>query len=133
MEAVLDSQGKVQLQHFNLSTTLCTNAIVQDTLPEVGVLISAGPGIDPKLYSVGDYYNLIKGGLDHRGKEIEGLDLEQAQTVINSYFQQGLKVFSVVGKFSCRNPIHEHKLANLFNSKCDFLTQGHMLSGQLNF
>src|SRR6056297_2145676 len=71
MEAVLDSQGKVQLQHFNLSTTLCTNAIVQDTLPEVGVLISAGPGIDPKLYSVGDYYNLIKGGLDHRGKEIE--------------------------------------------------------------
>lgn len=133
MEAVLDSQGKVQFQHFNLSTTLCTNAIVQDTLPEVGVLISAGPGIDPKLYSVGDYYNLIKGGLDHRGKEIEGLDLEQAQTVINSYFQQGLKVFSVVGKFSCRNPIHEHKLANLFNSKCDFLTQGHMLSGQLNF
>ncbi len=133
LEVVLDSQGKVDLQHFNLSTTLCTNAIVQDTLPEVGVLVSAGPGIDPEFYRVGSYYSHIRGGLDHRGKEIEALDLKQAKSVIKEYLKQGLRVFAFISKFSCRNPAHEQQMAKLCANKSDFLTQGHMLSGQLNF
>ncbi|MFW6315080.1 MAG: hydantoinase/oxoprolinase N-terminal domain-containing protein, partial [Desulfohalobiaceae bacterium] len=103
--------GELQLERFNLSTTLCTNAIVQDELAEVGVLVSAGPGIDPANFQVGDNYALVPGGLDHRGSEIQPLDLELARQAIQSFLDKGIQVFSVVSKFSPRNSKHEMQLA----------------------
>ncbi|MFP4629468.1 MAG: hydantoinase/oxoprolinase family protein [Desulfohalobiaceae bacterium] len=125
--------GELQLERFNLSTTLCTNAIVQDELAEVGVLVSAGPGIDPANFQVGDNYALVPGGLDHRGSEIQPLDLELARQAIQSFLDKGIQVFSVVSKFSPRNSKHEMQLADILQEKCSFQTQGHLLSGQLNF
>lgn len=133
LETILEKDTMADLQRFNLSTTLCTNAIVQDELRPVGVLVSAGPGIDPAQYRIGGQYELLAGGLDHRGTEIAALDLSQAETAVQHWLNQGIKVFAVVGKFSPRNPDHEQQLAELLQGKCDFLTQGHTLSGQLNF
>ena len=36
-----------QISHAVLSTTLTTNAIVQEKLPAVGMIVTCGPGIDP--------------------------------------------------------------------------------------
>lgn len=133
LDGVLENQPQLSLEQFNLSTTLCTNAIVQDELASVGVLVSAGPGINPLEYKVGGHYLVVRGGLDHRGTEITPLDLDQAMAGVQEMLDAGLEVFAVVSKFSPRNPSHEQKLASLLEGKCAFLTQGHLLSGQLNF
>jgi N-methylhydantoinase A/oxoprolinase/acetone carboxylase beta subunit len=133
LEQILDGRDAADLERFNLSTTLCTNAIVQEELAQVGVLVTAGPGIDPALYAMGDHYEVLPGGLDHRGTEIQALDLERAGRLIDSLLERGMEVFAVVGKFSPRNPSHEQKIANLLQGRCSFLTQGHIISGQLNF
>jgi len=130
---ILSQEKGVEIERFNLSTTLCTNAIVQDLLEPVGVIVSAGPGIDPHKFSIGNYYEVIPGGLDHRGTEIYPLDISHANKVISNLLDYGVKVFSVVSKFSPRNPVHEEKIAELIQDKADFITLGHKLSGQLNF
>ncbi|WP_027369705.1 hydantoinase/oxoprolinase family protein [Desulfovermiculus halophilus] len=130
---VIKDQDGTKVKRFNLSTTLCTNAIVQGDLEEVGVLVSAGPGIDPEHFRIGSCYSVVPGGLDHRGTELKPLDLEMARSKIAEYIQRGVRIFSLVGKFSPRNPAHENQLAELLGNECTFLTLGHTLSGQLNF
>ena len=133
LEDILRVDPMSELKRFNLSTTLCTNAIVQDELEEVGVLVSAGPGIDPGRFSIGTSYTLISGGLDHRGAEITPLDMDQVNKTVQTCLDQQIKVFSLVGKFSPRNPAHEEQMAAGLEGRCDFMTLGHRLSGQLNF
>jgi len=133
IKEILSQEKKAEIDRFNLSTTLCTNAIVQDQLESVGVLISAGPGIDPGYFKIGDYYEVIPGGLDHRGTEISPIDINYASSVIADFLDQGIKVFAVISKFSPRNPIHEEKIVKLLDKKAEFVTAGHTLSGQLNF
>lgn len=53
---ILSQEKKVNIRRFNLSTTLCTNAIVQDLLEPVGVIVSAGPGINPREFSIGNFF-----------------------------------------------------------------------------
>ncbi|MBU0544095.1 MAG: hydantoinase/oxoprolinase family protein, partial [Proteobacteria bacterium] len=38
------------IKRLVLSTTLITNTVVQNKLPEVGMIVSSGPGIDPEYY-----------------------------------------------------------------------------------
>ncbi len=133
IEEVLKEVKDPEIERFNLSTTLCTNAIVQDELVPVGVLVSAGPGINPWVFKIGEHYEVIEGALDHRGTEIRPLNTKQAQEVISSFLKEGIEVFAIVGKFSPRNPIHEERLASLVGERASFITMGHSLSGQLNF
>jgi len=133
LEAILREHSDLDLKRFNLSTTLCTNAIVQDELSDVGVLVTAGPGVDPALHSIGSRYTVLDGGMDHRGTEIRTLDLDASLKCIESSIEDGVRVFAVVSKFSPRNPKHEEQLAELIGDRCDFKTLGHTLSGQLNF
>ncbi len=133
IKEILSQEKNVHVDRFNLSTTLCTNAIVQGKLEPVGVLVSAGPGIDPEMFRIGDYYEVIPGGLDHRGTELKPIEISYARKVISNYMDYGIKVFSIVSKFSPRNPSHEEKVASLLKEKAHFITMGHTLSGQLNF
>jgi len=133
LEAIFSKTSPAQVEHFNLSTTLCTNAIIQNELEEVGVLVTAGPGMDPSYFKIGDNYQVVPGGLDHRGTEIKSLDLDFARQCLEDYYKRGIRVFSLVGKFSPRNPEHEKQLAEILQDKCEFCTQGHALSSQLNF
>ncbi|MCF8105531.1 MAG: hydantoinase/oxoprolinase family protein [Desulfohalobiaceae bacterium] len=133
LEGILKEDGMTGLKRFNLSTTLCTNAIVQGELNDVGVLVSAGPGINPAHYRIGGRYELIPGGLDHRGTEIVPQDSGLIERAIQENLDQGVKVFSFIGKFSPRNPAHELQMAKGLKDRCDFVTLGHTLSGQLNF
>jgi len=133
LEAIFSQSQPDYLEHFNLSTTLCTNAIIQNELEEVGVLVTAGPGIDPSYFKIGDNYQVVPGGLDHRGTEIKGLDLDFARKCLEDFYERGIRVFSLIGKFSPRNPAHEKQMAELLQDRCDFCTQGHALSSQLNF
>jgi N-methylhydantoinase A/oxoprolinase/acetone carboxylase beta subunit len=92
------------IQRIVLSTTLTTNAIVQNSLPDVGMIVSSGPGIDPELYRTNDAYFIVSGSIDHRGREINPIDPAEINHIAQQLQKKGIRYVGVVGKFSIRNP-----------------------------
>ncbi|MFR3457450.1 MAG: hypothetical protein ACLTTU_03180 [Bilophila wadsworthia] len=45
------------------------NAVVQNACAPVGLLIGAGPGLDPGWFGLGGHTALVPGGVDHRGRK----------------------------------------------------------------
>ena len=133
LEGVLAGVDAADVGTVNLSTTLSTNAIVEGKTEDVGLLVAAGPGIDPENHRVGGHYHVLSGCVDHRGTEIEPLDADEAAAAAQGMREAGLKAFAVVTKFSPRNPDHENALAAALADGADFTTLGHTLSGVLNF
>ena len=136
-----ESVDPAKVRQLNLSTTLSTNALVQGKTEEVGVLLTAGPGIDPESFMPCRHYHVIPGSMDHRGKETMPVDTAAAAAAARACQEDGVNVFAIVGKFSTRNPRHENTLRHLLcrtddQGSCetaDFVTLGHKLSGQLGF
>ncbi len=148
LDSILEALGKLaesvdpaKVRQLNLSTTLSTNALAQGRTEEVGVLVTAGPGIDPETFMPCRHYHVIPGSMDHRGKETMPVDTNAAAAAARACQEDGVNVFALVGKFSTRNPRHENTLRHLLcrtddQGACetaDFVTLGHKLSGQLGF
>lgn len=133
LHTVLAGQDPARVRTLNLSTTLTTNAIITGKTEPVGMLVVGGPGIAPKHFRIGDHYHQIYGSLDHLGTETSALDEADLEEAINSCFDQDLKCFGVACKFSPRNPGYENRIREELGDKADFVTLGHLVSGQLNF
>jgi N-methylhydantoinase A/oxoprolinase/acetone carboxylase beta subunit len=133
LKAVLAHLDPAAIRRLNLSTTLSTNAIVESKTEDVGVLVSAGPGIDPEHQHVGGHYHVIDGFIDHRGHEVAPLDAAGLDAAAQKMRAAGIKVFASVGKFSTRNPAHEEAMSSAVAQDADFVTRGHALSGVLGF
>ena len=64
-------------------TTLAVNAVVQNACAPVGLLIGAGPGLDPGWFGLGGHTALVPGGVDHRGTEVAPPDREAIRRVVS--------------------------------------------------
>jgi N-methylhydantoinase A/oxoprolinase/acetone carboxylase beta subunit len=133
LHTILAGQDAARVEILNLSTTLSTNAIVTGKTDAVGVLVAAGPGIAPETYRIGDYFHVIPGSLDHLGTETAPLDEAALEDAIDSCLGQGVKCFAVAAKFSPRNPVSENQMRQHLGERADFISSGHLVSGQLNF
>lgn len=114
------------------------NAVVQDACAPVGLLIGAGPGLDPGWFGLGGHTALVPGGVDHRGTEIVPPDREAIRRVVGQWRKEGLAAFACVAKFSTRNPAHEDAMAEVIREVFadgpePVIALGHRLSGRLNF
>lgn len=139
-ETVIDALGKLmagrnkaEITRIVLSTTLATNMVVQNRLPEAGMVVASGPGLNPEYFRIGDDYHIVRGALDHSGREIEPLDDEELHEVGKQMQQKGLGCVGVVGKFSVRNPGHERHMAEILAQYVANVFMGHTLSGVLSF
>jgi N-methylhydantoinase A/oxoprolinase/acetone carboxylase beta subunit len=133
LHSILSGQDAGRVRILNLSTTLNTNAIVTGRIDPVGVLVVGGPGISPEAYRIGGHYHLIPGSLDHLGTETTPLDVPRLQDAIADCAGKGVKSYAVVGKFSPRNPTQENTIREHLGDLADFVSAGHLISGQLNF
>ncbi len=133
IEEITRDTDKSRIRRINLSTTLSTNAIVEDKLEDVCVITSSGPGIDPENFKIGTSFHMIEGSIDHRGKEIKGLDAKIIARIKAEAAKKKIRSFAAVTKFSTRNPDQENEIAEEVQSSSDFITLGHKLSGQLSF
>lgn len=141
LEAVLHDVAPKGIRRVNLSTTLSTNAIVENKIEGVAVLVSGGPGLDPEHFRIGKHYYVLSGSIDHRGKEVAPLDAAALEAALARADAEGLKCFAAVTKFSTRNPAQEQLVSERIGAFCegdkacrpDFVTLGHRLSGRLNF
>ncbi len=133
LDKVLDIVDPSKIERMAFSTTLATNAIVQDDLEDTGMIVSAGPGIDPQWHAVGPSFHVVEGCLDHQGFEVLPLRKESVMNAASLIRGQGIKLVGVVGKFSVRNPDHELLAAGWLKDLFAHVAQGHKVSGTLNF
>jgi N-methylhydantoinase A len=123
--------GKIRRMAF--STTMATNAIVQDRLDEAGMIVSAGPGMNPEWFSVGPSFHVVGGCLDHQGFEAMPVDRSAVEGAAEAIRGKGIRAVGIVGKFSVRNPAHELQIAGWIGDRFSSLALGHQVSGYLNF
>lgn len=117
-----------------LGTTLEVNSLVEDKADKVGLALSAGPGLNPAHFTIGDYFFIVPGGLDHRGEETAPLKLEGLKEAAARWRKEGVGAIACVGKFSPRYPEHEIAMAKVCAEASGLpVTMGHTLSGKLNF
>ncbi|HSO20349.1 MAG TPA: hydantoinase/oxoprolinase N-terminal domain-containing protein, partial [Desulfosarcina sp.] len=133
LEKITEGIDPARIQRAVLSTTLTTNRIVQKRIPEVGMIVAAGPGLDPELHRTGAHYFCVDGAIDHRGRETCPIDRQQVASVADDLVNAGIRYVGVVSKFSVRNPVHETAIAELIGDRFDKVFLGHRIAGSLNF
>jgi N-methylhydantoinase A/oxoprolinase/acetone carboxylase beta subunit len=126
----LDPQS---IERMVVSTTLATNAIVQEKTEPVGILVASGPGVNPNAFTIGDHYYVVSGAIDHRGQEIAPISDEEVLEIGRKLRSEDIRNLALVGKFSIRNPSHELKMRDLLADNFETVTLGHQVSGHLNF
>ncbi len=133
LTALTDGIDVREIRRIVLSTTLATNLVVQEKLPPVGMVVSAGPGIDPESFRTNADYHVVAGALDHRGREIVALDTRHIEEIAAGFARKGIRFAGVVSKFSVRNPEHEKAMAEIVGPHVERVFTGHTFSGGLNF
>lgn len=133
LTALTEGIDSREIRRIVLSTTLATNLVVQQKLPPVGMLVSAGPGIDPELFRTNPDYHVVAGAVDHRGRQIVPLDTHRIHEIAAGFARQGIRYAGVVSKFSVRSPEHEKVMAEIVAPHVERVFMGHTFSGSLNF
>jgi N-methylhydantoinase A/oxoprolinase/acetone carboxylase beta subunit len=133
LNAITEDIDPSDINRIVLSTTLTTNAIVQNKIPPVGMIVSSGPGIDPEFYRTNSHYFTVTGSIDHRGREIEPINPDEVSEIADQLKKEGIQHIGIVGKFSVRNPSHELAIKKILEKSFEKLFMGHRISGNLNF
>ncbi|MEE0814807.1 MAG: hydantoinase/oxoprolinase N-terminal domain-containing protein, partial [Desulfovibrio fairfieldensis] len=122
------------VERVTLGTTLAVNALVQGRADTVGLALSAGPGLNPARFALGEHVCVAPGGLDHRGVEVSPLQTDGLARQAAAWRDAGVAAVACVGKFSPRNPAHERVMGAAVAKASGLpVTLGHRLSGRLNF
>jgi N-methylhydantoinase A len=132
LEALVPADRQ-RLERIHLSSTLCTNAIVTGSLDPVGMLIQAGPGLNPDFLARSGPTWFLDGTIDHRGHIIRDPDLRKVDEAIEAMQQAGIDSVGIVTKFSYRNNSHERYIADHLAGRFPHVSMGHRISGLPNF
>ncbi len=130
---LLDNIDLKDIKRIVISTTLTTNAIVQQNLNKVGMIVSAGPGIDPEAFRTGEHYYCVSGSINHRGVEKAVIDRTRINDIVKKLKKAKIEYIGVVSKFCVRNPSHEILIKEILNKHFKKVFLGHHVSGNLNF
>ncbi len=130
---LLEDIDPKKIKRIVISTTLTTNAIVQQNMNPVGMIVSAGPGIDPQAFKTEKHYYCVTGSINHRGSQKARVNEMEIEDIAKKMQNDGIEYVGVVGKFSVRNPSHEILIKRVLNKYFKKIFLGHHVSGNLNF
>lgn len=130
---VIEGVNPRSIRRAVLSTTLATNLIAQQKLPDVGMVVAGGPGIDPIHFRTNGNYYTVEGAQDHRGRQTKKLNPQQLRDIGEELKAKEISRVGVVSKFSVRNPEQEEEMAALLQPYVEQVFMGHRFSGNLNF
>ncbi len=130
---VLKGEPLENLQRIVLSTTLSTNAIVQNKVDPVGLMVISGPGLPPSYISTAENTHFLSGYVNHRGIETAPIDPAAVSRISDDFRKRGLNHAGIIGKFSTRNPSQELQIEKIVSDGMKHVSLGHRMSGHLNF
>lgn len=99
------------LNQITVSTTLVTNAIIQNRIPPVQLLLFSGNGMRVDALPWPVSYLELSGEMDFRGREIEPPDQDEWGKLLTPNLRENPACVAIIGKFSHRNGLHEEQLA----------------------
>ncbi len=117
VETLMDAFDKLSipdeqvLNQITVSTTLVTNAILQNRIPPVQLLLFSGNGMKVDALSWPVSYLELSGEMDFRGREIEPPDQSEWVKLLTPNLRENSAQVAIVGKFSHRNSLHEEQLS----------------------
>lgn len=117
VETVLEAFDKLRIPDEQLinqiivSTTLVTNAIIQNRLPTVDLLLFAKNGMRVGALPWPVNYREFSGEMDFRGREIRPTEQSEWANLQMTGLGEKPALVAIVGKFSHRNCLHEEQLA----------------------
>ena len=121
------------IERIVLSTTISTNAIVQNKTNRVAMVLLSGPGLSPDTLHLGKDSYFAQGYVNHRGIPVKNVNRREMEDISGEIAENNIRQIGIVGKFSSRNPQQELDAAELLNNESRNISLGHTLSGQLNF
>ncbi|NOX35086.1 MAG: DUF1638 domain-containing protein [Deltaproteobacteria bacterium] len=131
----LDQKKLLRIELVSLSTTLATNAIVENEGQKVGMILMPpyGLGIDKDIPF--QPKSVIKGQLGITGGQILAIDPDEVrQKAAQMIKNHGVTAFAVSGFAGSVNPEHEIQVKKIIHQQTGcFVTCGHELSDSLNF
>jgi N-methylhydantoinase A/oxoprolinase/acetone carboxylase beta subunit len=128
-----DSLRKIEL--VSLSTTLATNAIVENEGQKVGLMIMPPFGLDIAQNISYKPKSIIQGQLDITGREIVPVNPDEIRSVMRQMIENhNVTAFAVSGFAGSINPEHELQVKKIIQEETGlFVSCGHELSDTLNF
>lgn len=133
LKELLAGYHQNEIKRINLSTTISTNAIVENKVSRVGMIIQPGPGLNSDFLACGDKNVFISGYTDHRGVIVDDLKQTEIKAANHLFKTNQIETVAVVSKFSTRNPDQELNIGNSIDKDFKPITYGHKMSGKLNF
>ena len=108
---LLNIPDEQALNQITISTTLVTNAILQNRIPPVQLLLFPGNGMRVDALPWPVSYRELSGEIDFRGREIEPPDQSEWVKLLTPNLRENHGLVAIVGKFSHRYSLHEEQLA----------------------
>lgn len=130
---LLKGENIEKLQRVVLSTTISTNAIIQNKTDRVGLILISGPGLPPSLLKINEDTCFTSGYINHRGVEIKVIDEDEVSGIETIFREKRIQHVGIVGKFSTRNPHQEIMIKDIIHGQMRHVSLGHRMSGHLNF
>jgi N-methylhydantoinase A len=132
-ENLLSGHDARDIKRIALSTTISTNAIVQNKVDRVAMVLLSGPGLLPDTPALREDTYFARGYVNHRGSPVQDIDRREIEEISRKISASGIRHVGIVGKFSTRNPRQELDTAELLQDDSRVFSLGHRLSGHLNF
>ncbi len=131
----LDQELLREIELVALSTTLATNAIVENEGQKVGLILMPPFGLDIAQSISFRPKSVIQGQLDITGREIAPVDPGEIKSVVSRMIENhGVAAFAVSGFAGSINPEHELQAKKIIQEETGlFVSCGHELSDTLNF
>jgi N-methylhydantoinase A/oxoprolinase/acetone carboxylase beta subunit len=133
IKELLQGVKKEEIRRIQLSTTVSTNAIVENSISRVGVVLQRGPGLKWQFEHLGENVLDVTGSVDHRGIPVSRENTDELAKIKENFLRNAVEAVAVVGKFSTRNPDFEKRAAEFLRDDFGEITMGHTMSGKLNF
>lgn len=129
----LTPPDRSRLRRLQLSSTLCTNAIVTGNLDPVAMLLQSGPGLNPEFFRDSCRTWFLDGAIDHRGQILRDSNPAAIIAAAAEIRREGFDSVAIVTKFSHRNNHHELSIAKQLTDRFAYVSLGHRISGLPNF
>jgi len=131
----LDRKILLQVELVSLSTTLATNAIVENEGQKVGMILMPPYGLGIEKDIKHHPKKIITGRLDISGKVVTAIDPDEVRKLTEHMIKHhGVTAFAVSGYAGSVNPEHEIRVKEIIQAQTGcFVSCGHELSDSLNF
>lgn len=110
----------LNVKKITVSTTLVTNAILEEKLPHVETILFPGSGLPPESFTWPFSFHCLSGELDFRGHVVREPDRREWLALVNNLKKKVLPeplLFCIVGKFSHINKVFEERLAGFLREE----------------